>query len=175
MKNPDKILDNKLRDIIFEPKRIRKSTLQMQRIVNSIFTDDSSGISEMSAEELDDVQRLIAAILSGLRAHTFSKLSDEFKPRQITKREEDFLDKTCRELKLENRWKDHISAADTTRGPAIVLEPYGLDIKGFEELLTLSKAGWHISLDDRFATYFPGTAVCILLWPPSSMKNSAHR
>jgi hypothetical protein len=171
---PDSPMRNKFRtDLgvnvrrnVSESGRIIKSATYLQTITAEILKKDKPSISGITHKEADDVERLMAAILATVRTN----LTDgAFLPREMKKSEAKQLDKVYKDLELKGRWNDHVSAAniDTSGGMVYIAEPYGLGTVEFADFVKLDKAGWNISVDERFATYFPGHAVCVLLRPPN--------
>jgi hypothetical protein len=161
---------NSLKELISDPAQLRKAAHLLARILKNVVNDRKELVPKVSALEFDDLERLLSGLLAAVRYRCFSVFPKEFKPRAVQPTELRKLLKTGNALGLQMRWKEHLSAADTAHGPVIVVEPYELDTEAFRELLLLESAGWEISLDDHFATYFPGSAACILLSPPTSKK-----
>jgi hypothetical protein len=157
--------------LLSEPERSHKARRRLAAIVKSLNSATDFPLDSVPEKEFDDLERLISAVLIAVRNNYFAKASI-FKPREAKKSELRFLDSACRKLQLTRRWKDHVSAADTDRGPVMVAQPYGLDTKDFKELLALEATGWRISVDDRWANYFPGHAICILLVAPQNVNLS---
>ena len=151
-----------------DSSRVRKATQHLRKLVENIHTLEKPAIPQIPKEEFDDIERLIAAILSTLRANHFAAFQDDFKPREIRQRERKELDRAYKDLRLTGRWNDHVSAAETNVGTVFVTEPYGLQSEDFQDFVSLERAGWKVVVDVRWATYFPGHAIFIMLRPPSA-------
>jgi hypothetical protein len=138
----------------------------LANIVQQIREGKEPDLRKFSRDDSDDLERVLSAILASLRANHFQNDGSPFKLREATAAERIRLEKLKQQFHIKLDWADHISVAETNAGLAFVVEPYGLTIDEMRELVGLTDAGWWISIDDRWATYFPGHAICILLLPP---------
>ncbi len=160
-------LGQRVSEILSGPNDAAEATSTLQKILRSISVGIPT-VGNMSEDEHAELERLLAAILSVTRADQFARLPRDFKPRQIRASERTRLEKACSRLGLRGHWNDHLSMAETKSESIYVTEPYGLDSDDFEDFLKLRNEGWHVWIDDRVATYFPGYAVCVLLRPPKT-------
>lgn len=159
-------LEKNVNRLLGVPTLIPDSVSCLKQISSAVSSGREFPFERLSDEQADRLERLLASVLATLR--TRESRRPQFALRKIKTSEERLLQKAKSDLNLKMRWKDHICAADTEDGAVIVVEPYGIDSDDYKELAALSSIGWGVTVDDRFATYFPGRAVCLLLRPPTT-------
>ena len=162
-----------LSSFIDDPDARMEAAEYLITALNGIVLRDKPRLGNASVWELENVERVLAALMCQIRGRFSSHFPDRFVARNAMRKELELLEKAIENLKLTAAWKDHIRGVDIgshggpiPAGPALIAEPYQLGADDFEDFLLMEKEGWKVFIYQSFATHFPGRTTCVVLRPP---------
>lgn len=161
MKQKDKSVVAQLRPLISDGTRVEAAVRLLRDVLKSENLSDPKSFQTLDKWAVDDLDRLLAALVAALRLQTFSIHDPRIRElrRPLKKREGELL----RKLGVDaHRWIDHVTAMDLEDDTYFVAEPYELNAEAFADFEKMRQDGWLVRVFPPLATYFPTQAIPVL-------------
>jgi hypothetical protein len=124
--------------------------------------------SVLSHAQIDHLERVLSAGLSGLQLETLSRFGIKIRRWNPRKGQPGV---TTNGLMALRGWNDHPSVRVHKKGTIeYVTEPYGIDDDALRDLVNVADQGWDIRIDTYYSSHFPGRTIGIFFTKKEKKK-----